>query len=90
MTRKAQVEHLTTAPAQRKRTLIAAPGARQTGEGRQFCLPIPIAAFGPQGRLGQLSAINRHNQQLFDYPGGAQQEEMSRRLLKKEGRRCSP
>ena len=34
-------------------------------------LSIPIAAFMAQGTLCQLSAINRHNQQLFD--GGAQQ-----------------
>ena len=36
-------------------------------------LPSPIAAFRAQGRLGQLSAINRHNQQLLDDLVGAQQ-----------------
>ena len=36
-------------------------------------LPIPIAGFRPQGRLSQLSAINRHNQRLFDDLVGAQQ-----------------
>ena len=35
--------------------------------------PLPISAFRAQGRLGQLSAINRHNQQLFDHLVGAQQ-----------------
>jgi hypothetical protein len=32
-----------------------------------------IAAIMAQGRLGQLSAINRHNQRLFDLFIGAQQ-----------------
>jgi hypothetical protein len=36
-------------------------------------LPIPIAAFRAHGRLGQLSAISRHNQQLFNHLVGAQQ-----------------
>ena len=36
------------------------------------CLPLPIAAFRAHGRLRQLSAINRHNQRLFDDLGGAQ------------------
>ena len=31
-------------------------------------------AFGPQGRLSQLSAINRHNRQLFDLLVSAQQD----------------
>src|SRR6516164_10574238 len=35
-------------------------------------LPYPIAAFRAQGRLCHLSAINRHNQQLFDDLVGAQ------------------
>ena len=35
------------------------------------CLPLPIAAFRAQGSLSQLSAINRHNQQLFDLLIGA-------------------
>ena len=34
--------------------------------------PIPIAAFRAQGRFSQLSAINRHNQQLFDDLGCTQ------------------
>ena len=38
------------------------------------CLPIPIAAFRAQGRLCHLSAINRHNRQLFDLLVGAQQD----------------
>ena len=29
-------------------------------------LPYPIAGFRVQGRFSQLSAINRHNKQLFD------------------------
>src|SRR5215831_452256 len=33
----------------------------------------PIAAFRAQGRLCHLSAINRHNQLLFNDLGGAQQ-----------------
>ena len=38
------------------------------------CLLTPaIAAFRARGRLGQLSAINRHNQHLFDDLVGAQQ-----------------
>jgi hypothetical protein len=37
-------------------------------------LLIPIAAFRAQGRLRQLSAINRHNQQLFDDLVGADQD----------------
>jgi hypothetical protein len=41
----------------RCRGLAAAPGTRQTGEGGpNVRLPIPIAAFGPQGRFSQLSA----------------------------------
>ena len=36
-------------------------------------LPIPIAAVRAPGRLSQLSAINRHNQQLFDLLVGAHQ-----------------
>ena len=47
--------------------------ARQTGAGCHVRLPIPIAAFRAKGRLGQLSAIKRHNQQLFDLLVGAQQ-----------------
>ena len=36
-------------------------------------LPNPIAGFRAQGRFSQLSAINRHNQRLFDDLVGAQQ-----------------
>jgi hypothetical protein len=42
------------------------PHARGRGEDRQGPLFSIIAGIRAQGRLSQLSAINRHNQQLFD------------------------
>src|SRR5262249_4624602 len=44
--------------------LAAALVARQTGRAAHVRLPNPIAVFRAQSRLRQLSAINRHNQQL--------------------------
>jgi hypothetical protein len=46
------------APGPRKRGLAAPPVARQTGGAPNVRLPIPIAAFRAQGRLGQLSATS--------------------------------
>src|SRR5262249_58024903 len=44
-----------------------------------------IATFRAQGRLGQLSAINRHNQQLFDDLIGAQQNRWGYRKAERGG-----
>ena len=78
MTRKAQVEHISSAPAResgRYRGLAAAPCGAPDWRGLpNVRLPYPKAAFGPQGRFSQLSAINRHNRQLFDDLVGAQHD----------------
>jgi hypothetical protein len=52
--------------------LLQAPAARQIGQAAQCRFLYLIAAFRAQGRLCHLSAINRHNQQLFDLLVGAQ------------------
>jgi hypothetical protein len=51
----------------------------------QCPLTLGIAAFRAQGRLSQLSAINRHNQQLFDHFVGAQQNRWGYRKTERGG-----
>src|SRR5262249_43180524 len=89
MTRKAQVEHISSAPAResgRYRGLAAAPPRAAGWLGLpDVRLPIPIAGIRAQGRFSQLSAINRHNQQLFDDLGGAQQNRWGYRKAERLG-----
>ena len=63
MTRKAQVEHISSAPAResgRYRSLAAALCGAPNWQGLpNVRLPIPIAAFKAHGRLGQPSARSR-------------------------------
>jgi hypothetical protein len=71
MTRKALIEHISSAPEResgRYRGLAAAP--RRAADRRGWPnvrLPYPKAAFEPQGRLGQLSAraLNRSRDSLL-------------------------
>ena len=53
--------------ADKAEALAAAPGAADWCGSPNVRLPTPIAAVRAQGRLSQLSAINRHNQHLFDH-----------------------
>ena len=70
-------------PLSRTSHAAACPGR---GEGRpNVRLPIPIAAFRAQGRLCHLSAINRHNLQLFDPLVGAQQDRWGYRKAERLG-----
>jgi len=70
------------APAASGHAAVPSPAWRGSPNVR---LPIPIAAFRAQGRLSQLSAINRHNQQLFDLLVGAQQNRWGYRKTERLG-----
>ena len=61
-----------TARGPRPRALLRPLWRGRLGGWPNVRLPMPITAFRAQGRLRQLSAINRHNEQLFDHLGGAQ------------------
>ena len=74
-TRHPAVRGRASAPGRpiRPRALLRPWGAADWRGSPNVRLPLPIPAFRAQGRLSQLSAINRHNRQLFDLLVGAQQ-----------------
>src|SRR6516162_387576 len=75
-TRHPAVRGRASAPGRpiRPRALLRPWGAADWRGSPNVRLPLPIPAFRAQGRLSQLSAINRHNRQLFDLLVGAQQD----------------